>query len=133
MTPTVRAALDARMALCFHINAHWPGASESGRQAALCVRICELHCPHTYMKKQIAGFCASFGLPIITAFLGIVCLIFALRVADMATRYVALAPCHSEPFDGILFYWPWYSGIALLILACLGSIWQVLHRRDHAT
>jgi hypothetical protein len=28
-----RSALDARTALCFHIEAHWPGASESGRYA----------------------------------------------------------------------------------------------------
>jgi hypothetical protein len=25
-----RSALDARTVLCFHIEAHWPGASESG-------------------------------------------------------------------------------------------------------
>ena len=29
-----RSALDARTVLCFHIEAHWPGASESERWAA---------------------------------------------------------------------------------------------------
>ena len=29
-----RSALDARTALCLHIEGHWPGASESGRSAA---------------------------------------------------------------------------------------------------
>jgi hypothetical protein len=36
-----RSALDARTALCFHIEAHWPGASESAtfrRIAALDLR-----------------------------------------------------------------------------------------------
>jgi len=29
--PNLRSALDARVALCFHIGKHWPGASESER------------------------------------------------------------------------------------------------------
>jgi hypothetical protein len=29
--PNPRCALDARMALCSHIEGHWPGASESER------------------------------------------------------------------------------------------------------
>ena len=29
----LRSALDARTVLCFHIERHWPGASESGRSA----------------------------------------------------------------------------------------------------
>ena len=29
--PNLRSALDARTALCFYIERHWPGASESGR------------------------------------------------------------------------------------------------------
>lgn len=31
MMSNERSALDARKALCFHINADWPGASESER------------------------------------------------------------------------------------------------------
>jgi hypothetical protein len=31
--PNHRSALDARSALCLHIEAHWPGASESERWA----------------------------------------------------------------------------------------------------
>jgi hypothetical protein len=31
MTPNPRSALDARTALCLHIERHWPGASESAR------------------------------------------------------------------------------------------------------
>ena len=31
MKPNKRSALDARTALCLHIEGHWPGASESGR------------------------------------------------------------------------------------------------------
>jgi hypothetical protein len=34
MWPNLHSALDARAALCFHIEAHWPGASESKRSAA---------------------------------------------------------------------------------------------------
>ena len=30
-TPNPRSALDARTALCFHNEGHWPGASESDR------------------------------------------------------------------------------------------------------
>jgi hypothetical protein len=33
MTPNTRSALDARTALCLHIKAHRPGASESERSA----------------------------------------------------------------------------------------------------
>jgi len=31
--PNERSALDARTPLCLHIEAHWPGASESERLA----------------------------------------------------------------------------------------------------
>jgi hypothetical protein len=33
-TPNKRSALDARTPLCFHMERHWPGASESERWAA---------------------------------------------------------------------------------------------------
>ena len=38
MSPTSkeRSALDARLALCLHIEDRWPGASESERLASLC-------------------------------------------------------------------------------------------------
>jgi len=31
MKPNPRSALDARTSLCIRVEAHWPGASESGR------------------------------------------------------------------------------------------------------
>ena len=36
--PNLRSALDARAAHCFHIERHWPAASESERWADLAER-----------------------------------------------------------------------------------------------
>ena len=88
------------------------------------------------MKKQNVGFCASFGLSILAAVIGVLCFTFALWVEDGALKVIAAASYKSDV--GRYFYWPFYTsfyaGITLLIVSGFGIIRQmlVLSRRAQA-